>query len=289
MDIQKAAVAAAGTEPSEAQMEQLNRFAKTPLRREDVYVFSVRLCDDQIDRDGERFDTAALPALARLFVGKTGVVDHAWSADRQMARIFQTQVMQEGGVSYIKAWAYMLRTERTADAIAEIEGGIKKEVSVGCSMGKSVCSVCGADYGGCAHRKGEAYGGEVCAAVLKEPLDAYEFSFVAVPAQREAGVLKGFGDGAPKAAAYKALQRDAALGRQYRKDLQEEIVRLGLVLDFGLDEEALRFVAKAMDDEQLRRAKSAMARRTAALFPPACQLPQAGKPDDKPLGAEFLI
>ena len=41
------------------------------------------------------------------------------------------------------AWAYMLRTEKNADLIAEIEGGIKKEVSVGCSVGRRVCSVCG--------------------------------------------------------------------------------------------------------------------------------------------------
>ena len=114
MEILKAAMAAAGPEATAAQLEQINRFAKKPLGREDVYVFSVRLCDDQVDRDGERFDTDALPELARLFVGKTGVVDHAWSADRQLARIFETKVIRENGVSYSKAWAYMLKTDKTA-------------------------------------------------------------------------------------------------------------------------------------------------------------------------------
>ena len=289
MDVRKAATAAGRGEVSLAQLEKINRFAKKTLTKEEVYVFSVRLCDDQPDRDMERFDTDALPELARLFVGKTGVVDHTWSADRQMARIFETEVVKEAGVSYIRAWAYMLRTDRAAEVIEEIEGGIKKEVSVGCSMGRSVCSICGADMGTCQHRKGKTYGGETCVAVLKEPKDAYEFSFVAVPAQPQAGVLKQFReDGGLSAGELKALQKDAALGRQYRKALREDVVRLGLVLDFGLDAEALGFVAKAMDDEQLLKAKKAMERRAAECFPPACQLPQAGKESTK-VGSEFLI
>ena len=32
-------------------------------------------------------DTAALPRMAELFRGKTGICDHQWSADRQIARI----------------------------------------------------------------------------------------------------------------------------------------------------------------------------------------------------------
>ena len=53
-------------------------------------------------------------------------------------------------------------------------------------MGRSVCSICGSDYGSCGHRKGESYDGQVCCAILQEPMDAYEFSFVAVPAQKKA-------------------------------------------------------------------------------------------------------
>ena len=52
-----------------AQMDAINAQARAKLTEDQVYVFSLRLCDDQIDRDGERFDTAALPALAKLFIG----------------------------------------------------------------------------------------------------------------------------------------------------------------------------------------------------------------------------
>ena len=143
MEIKKAAEATGTAMATQAQMEEINAQAKATLRAEDVYVFSVRLCDDQVDRDMERFDTAALPILAKMFVGKTGIVDHQWSSSNQVARIFQTQVVCEDGVSYIKAWAYIRRGGQAEEIIADIEAGIKKEVSVGCAMGRAVCSICG--------------------------------------------------------------------------------------------------------------------------------------------------
>jgi hypothetical protein len=42
----------------------------------------------------------------------------------------------------------------------------------------------------CGHVKGRTYDGKLCWGELCEPKDAYEFSFVAVPAQRSAGVIK---------------------------------------------------------------------------------------------------
>ena len=178
--------------PSAAQLEAINAQAKANLTQEQVYVFSLRLCDDQVDRDFERFDSFALPELAKLFIGKTGIVDHRWSTENQVARIFAAEVVREESVSYIKAWAYIRRGGHGDEVIADIDAGIKKEVSVGCAMGRSVCSVCGSEYGTCGHQKGEYYDGQLCCVILQEPMDAYEFSFVAVPAQRNAGVIKGF-------------------------------------------------------------------------------------------------
>ena len=109
LQIQKDTQASSCGVPSSGQLAAINAQAKAQLTKEQVYVFSLRLCDNQVDRDFERFDSAALPALAKLFLGKTGIVDHRWSADNQVARIFETQVVKEEGVSFIKAWAYMRR------------------------------------------------------------------------------------------------------------------------------------------------------------------------------------
>ena len=87
MQVTKAAEAVNHGVPNPVQMAAINALAKAQLEPEQVYVFSLRLCDDQVDRDFERFDTMALPELARLFRGKTGIVDHCWSAENQIARI----------------------------------------------------------------------------------------------------------------------------------------------------------------------------------------------------------
>ena len=58
-----------GTE-LEAKLEQLNRFTRRTLTQEEVFLFDVRLCDNEIDRDGERFSLEALEQLKALFVGK---------------------------------------------------------------------------------------------------------------------------------------------------------------------------------------------------------------------------
>lgn len=296
MDIRKGTEVVGGGAPTAVQLEAINAQAKARLNGEQVYVFSVRLCDDQVDRDGERFDTAALPALAKLFVGKTGIVDHKWSADKQVARIFETQVVKEQGISYIKAWAYIRRGGENEELIADIEAGIKKEVSVGCAMGRAVCSVCGSEYGTCGHLKGESYDGSLCCVILQEPVDAYEFSFVAVPAQKEAGVLKGFAGrkklkelaeefGLQKE--YRDLCKQAQLGMQYEKQIQDEVVRLGLTLDLGVAEPVLRNLTKTAGAEDLLALKEALEARVNEMLPVKCQL--LGRKEAAEVESGFLI
>jgi len=287
MEVKKESCVKSSGKPTEVQLEAINAQAKAQLTQEQVYVFSVRLCDDQVDRDGERFDTAALPQLAKLFIGKTGIVDHKWSSDAQVARIFQTQVVCEDGVSYIKAWAYIRRGGNAEEVIEDIEAGIKKEVSVGCAMGRSVCSICGSDYGACGHQKGEYYDGQLCCAILKEPMDAYEFSFVAVPAQPAAGVLKGMGGGhqSLKELAdafgaqneYRMLFRDAQLGRQYRQELEDSVVRLCLALELGAEEPVYRSVMKLAAAEDLMKLKTALQARLEEAMPLQTQLTGAAQ------------
>ena len=73
--------------------------------------------------------------LSELFVGKSGIFDHEWTAKGQAARIYRTEIVEEEGVCsqgegrcYLKGYAYMLRGGENDALIAQIEGGIKKEV-----------------------------------------------------------------------------------------------------------------------------------------------------------------
>ena len=298
MEIRKETEVMTSGVPTEAQLQAINAQAKAKLTQEQVYVFSVRLCDDQVDRDYERFDKLALTELAKLFIGKTGIVDHKWSSDSQVARVFATEVVQEGEVSYLKAWAYIRRGGYADEVIADIEAGIKKEVSIGCSMGRAVCSVCGGDHGICGHRKGEYYDGVQCVAILKDAVDAYEFSFVAVPAQRSAGVLKGLGGRKANLKAladefgaqeeYRALWKQAQLGRQYEKQLQDEVVRLCLSLELGVAEPVLRSVMEKAGAEELVKLKEALEGRMRQCMPFMMQLPGM-ETKEETLESGFLI
>ena len=63
MEIKKETQVHSSGVPTQVQLDAINAQAKAKLTEEQVYVFSLRLCDDQVDRDWERFDTQALPEL----------------------------------------------------------------------------------------------------------------------------------------------------------------------------------------------------------------------------------
>ena len=284
MNVTKSSALGPGGTPTPAQLEKINRQSKTPLTADQVYCFSVRLCDDQPDRDFERFDLAALPKLAELFIGKTGICDHEWSARGQVARIFDAWTEPEGSATILRAWAYMLRGELADPLIANIEAGIHREVSVGCVMGKTLCSICGEPYGACEHRKGKEYGGKTCYGVLCDPLDAYEFSFVAVPAQPGAGVMKAFAEDE----ALEALKKSAALGERYLLGLRREGVRLAMSLGLELEKPILSRMADSLDEAELLALNRALQTLWDHKYACATQLPGA-KDKDFDFGTEYLI
>ena len=181
-------------------IDLINRYALKELKPEEVFCFSMNLCDTQVDRDNEMFSIQGLQKLARLFPGKPLISDHEWSADNQQGRIYRCQVVTEGDISRLRASIYMLRTAGTEETIRQIEAGILKEVSIGFANKKLICSICGEEmtrsfYGPSKckndHEKGNVYNGKTCVGIMADPTDAYEVSFVAVPSQREAGVTKG--------------------------------------------------------------------------------------------------
>lgn len=192
-------------EITEAELKAINKYALEPLTADQVFTFKAVLCDNELDRAHERFNLKALQDLQKLFLGKTVIKDHSRSADKQVARIYSTELVQsdkatKSGELYTQlvARCYMVKTAGNADLIAEIKAGIKKEGSVSCSITGSICSICGTDntktY--CPHWPGRSYekegGAQVCTFTLTGARDAYEFSLVAVPAQKAAGVSKSY-------------------------------------------------------------------------------------------------
>ena len=176
----------------EDELALINRQALRELSAEEVFVFRLASCDNQVDRDFERFTDQALQKLAPLFVGKSVLMDHDWSTGAQTARVYAAGVEDIGTVKRLILRCYMPRTEKNASIIDSIEAGILRECSVGCAMNKVVCNICGADQTKtcCQHQAGREYDGKLCVMSLDEPKDAFEVSMVAVPSQRNAGVVK---------------------------------------------------------------------------------------------------
>lgn len=316
------------------ELAAINRYTRRTFFADEVYAFTVILCDNEVDRDYERFTTDALQKLSELYLGKTGIFDHSMKSSDQTARIYSARVETDASrhtatgepYSRLVARAYLPRTAKNADLILEIESGIKKEVSVGCAVSKVTCSICGNDMkiGGCHHKKGRIYGqGEkekLCCAVLSEPTDAYEWSFVAVPAQRGAGVIKTFlpqkdkkegersmteilksmreNQGDPVLSKQEAdelmkyvdgLEELAQSGRQYREDICKNVVKLCAMAQPELSPEVMRRAADGMTLDDLKAFEKAFQVRVNELLPMRPQLVASEKKPNAQANAEFKI
>lgn len=283
-------------------LEAINRYTQKDLTADEVFVFSAVLCDNEIDRDCERFSTASLYTLAKLFEGKTAIQNHSMDAADQSARTFKTEVITDPtrktslgeAYTYVKAHCYMPRIPKNESLIAEIAAGIKKEVSVGCAVQKRICSICGADErtSPCAHRRGKTYKGKTCHYILENPTDAYEWSFVAVPAQKNAGVtkkhfadadalLKAIGSGleddltltradlcalADRVDALKAAAADGAL---YRTSLLEDAVKGFAKVLPSLDNALSEKLCAALSTSELKQLRDVLQRSVPVPAVPA--------------------
>lgn len=243
-------------------LAKINKFTRREFTEDEIYTFSVILCDNEIDRDCERFSDNALEQICSLFIGKTGISDHDPSASNQTARIFDTKLITDEArttkygspYKYVKAYAYMVRTTDNRDLIAEIDGGIKKEVSISCSAAKRICSICGCDKSvqNCGHKSNKLYGKNLCHTVLDDIKDAYEWSFVAVPAQVNAGVTKHYSsEQAAASPAYAILEKAD-------EELRRDIRRLAYFSGGKLAADTVAVSSKNMDTSQLLKLKKAL-------------------------------
>ena len=285
-------------------LKLINTYTRKELSADDVYTFSVVLCDNDIDRDFEYFTADALEKLAELFVGVTGIYDHQPTAKNQVARIYSCHVENmtpkktSYGADYMRlvAKAYLPVCEANKDIIAMLDSGIQKEVSVGCGIGECVCSVCGENLKThrCGHVRGEKYDGVKCCGVLKNPVDAYEWSFTAVPAQRKAGVLKSFRSNGTNETAESflkktydnsgsvtvsseeieslksyigTLRKQAEEGNRYKSVLELETLKWGVMAKIGIDADLLENMLKGLNVEKLVKLKEIFEKKAAQSLP----------------------
>lgn len=193
----------------------------------------------------------------------------------QTARIYSAEVVTDEtrktadgeNYTYIKAKAYMVRTEKNKELIAEIDAGIKKETSVGCCVRDISCSICGKNIKteGCEHQKGKTYGGRLCCYLLSEPSDAYEWSFVAVPAQKNAGVIKSFDPSGER-------EKLAEMAREFKEELKGDIIRCAASVIPEMTGDAIEEICEALSLKSLREMRDAFRENARKSLPVVRQL-----------------
>ena len=286
---------------SDEDMLLINNYSLKELTKDEIFCFTVTLCDNDIDRDFERFNEDSLKSLEALFVGKTGILNHSMKSEDQSCRTYKTQLMVDktrkttDGLDYmyLKAWCYTIRSEKNESLIKDIESGIKKEVSISCASGSRICSVCGESH--CNHIAGRKYNGEYCHKTLTDITDAYEWSFVAVPAQRNAGVTKSFKKEKSMENILKSIKEEKSLtlnekdlaklsdymdnlksmsadGEKYRQSLINNAKKSFALAVPSIEDECVDAILKNLSSDTLETLCTSLEKQAKSVLPPVSQL-----------------
>ncbi len=287
--------------PSDEDMTLINNYSLKQLTKDEVFCFSVVLCDNDIDRDFERFSEDSLKALEGLFIGKTGILNHSMKSEDQSCRTYKTQLITDNNrktvdgntYMYLKAWCYTVRSDKNESLIKDIESGIKKEVSISCASQNRICSICGEAH--CNHIAGRKYNGEYCHKTHTDITDAYEWSFVAVPAQRQAGVTKSFKKEKSMENILKSIKQEKSLtlnendlnklsaymdelkrksfdGEKYRDSLITSAKKNFALAIPSLDSNCVDDILKNLSSSTLETLCSSLERQAKSTLPPVSQL-----------------
>lgn len=140
-------------------VELINRNVNPPdpVEAEDVYVRAMYVVSDHVNSFGGRFPPEDHEHLARLLIDSPVLVGHR--KDRlPVGRTFHSTMVRRDGGSWIKGYFYWLRSAQgAADMLANIDGGIYKECSIGFTFAKPECSICGRDIRQCDHEPHRVY------------------------------------------------------------------------------------------------------------------------------------
>lgn len=179
---QRGAVTGAGEEAGD-RMEAVNRYALRPLQSEEIAVFTLDLCNNQVDRHHSRFPEEELERVNALTPGRPLMERHDMAGSLPRGTFFRSQLHREGERVSVRPEVYVLRSEGNRDFILNIEGGVYRETSIGFSFRRPECSVCGRDLRVCAHVPGRSYGGKTCHFVMRDVMEVLEGSVVPAGSQ----------------------------------------------------------------------------------------------------------
>lgn len=205
------------SQPTTEQLARINQFTRSPKTAEELAVFTTLSCNDLPDRDDDQFTKECISDFASLeapfsSVGKSFMLDHAYSVQNAVGRIFGVGTEKVSGANFLTNEVYVPNTESNQKLLEDIDFGINWAVSVGVVLGEDSCSLpwCGSAFSWSGwwcqsgHDKGmyytedaeeDAWGypipcedqsgaeGQKCVRHFSQPRDFYELSQVFLGAQ----------------------------------------------------------------------------------------------------------
>ena len=126
-------------------LEKISNYYPKRVTLDDVYIFTVKLCDNDIDTERDCFSDESLKDIERLAIGKTGqIYDYK-------ARIFDTRIIVDDDekTKYgeprkeLYAHCWIERTPQNAEIIQAIADSVTNIATISCSVKHIYCSVCG--------------------------------------------------------------------------------------------------------------------------------------------------
>ncbi len=162
---------------------EINQFTLRPLTPEEYVVFTLDLCHNQVDRHFSCFPEDELDAINKKVPGRPLMERHDVRGSLPRGTFFHSALHQHGDRVSVRPKVYVLRLEENRNFIANIEGGVYRETSIGFSFSFPECSVCGQDIRRCVHVPGEKYEGRMCFYRMRGVQDVLEGSVVACGSQ----------------------------------------------------------------------------------------------------------
>ncbi|MCX8066000.1 MAG: hypothetical protein N3G21_12660 [Candidatus Hydrogenedentes bacterium] len=163
--------------------EEINRFALRALTPEEYAVFSLDLCHNQLDRHYSKFPNDELEKINKLVPGRPLMERHDLRGSLPRGIFFTSSVVVEGDKISVRPKVYVLKLEENRSFIANIEGGVYRETSIGFTFAYPECSICRKDIRRCVHIPGRRYEGDVCFYWIRGVQEVLEGSVVACGSQ----------------------------------------------------------------------------------------------------------
>ncbi len=178
--------------PSQEDLDIINKMGNVDIKRDEILCFSLRSADIAVDRSYEHFADGALQKMANMSVGKSFLMDHNWTTDSHIGKIYAAKAVD----GQLLQKVYVANEDYNRKTIKNILLGIYNKVSVGfgVDLNAMLCDSCGnkSFYDeACMHTVGSLdEKGGTTTITIKDVSDYYEVSLVPVPAQRDAGISR---------------------------------------------------------------------------------------------------